>query len=93
MNIDDLQKKGNLHYIRVVTKRVLMASDGTRLRGLAPGQDSFEETSQPWRADGDPVPDFTDLGFETQTYRTDNNVLASEITSRSIDEVVIVKST
>ena len=39
--------KTNFHYTRDMTpKRV--TSGGAHLRGLAPGQDSFEETSLRW---------------------------------------------
>ena len=41
-------EKSNLHYTRGITlKRV--TSDGTHFCGLAPGQQSSEETSQRWR--------------------------------------------
>ena len=46
--------KLNLHYTRRITpKRV--TSCGAHLRGLAPGQHSSEEASQPWRVVGDTV--------------------------------------
>ena len=55
--VDDFwfQIKSNLHYARRITpKRV--TSCGAHLRGLAPGHDSSEETSQQWRVVGDTVP-------------------------------------
>ena len=48
------KRKSNLHCTRGITpKRV--TSSGVHLRGLAPGQNSFEETSQMWRTIGDCV--------------------------------------
>ena len=44
--------------------RSLVASGGTRPRGLAPRQRSSEETSQRWRAVGYTVSDLTGLGME-----------------------------
>ena len=41
---------------------------------------SSEETSQRRRAVGDTVSDLTDPGFKPQITRTDNNVLATELT-------------
>ena len=40
------------------------ASGGAHLRGLAPGQNSFEETSKRWRAVGDTASNLTGLGIE-----------------------------
>ena len=49
-------KKSNLYYIRGITlKRITSA--GAHLRDLTPGQHSFEETLQRWRAVGDIVSD------------------------------------
>ena len=50
------------------------------LRGLAPEQHSSEGTSKRWRAIGDSVSDLTGPRFEPQIFRTDSNVLTSEIT-------------
>ena len=36
----------------------MLRRSGDHLRGLAPGQHSFEETSQRWRAAGDTVSDW-----------------------------------
>ena len=44
------------------------------LCGLAPGQHSFEETSQRWRAVGDTVPDLTGLRIEILTSRTEKDI-------------------
>ena len=61
--------KKNLHYTRGnMPKRV--TSGGVHLRGLAPGQHSFEETSQRWRVVGDTASDLTGPGREPQTSRT-----------------------
>ena len=50
-----IEFKSNLHYThRIKPKRV--TSCGANLRGLAPGQHSFEETSQRWRVVGNTVP-------------------------------------
>ena len=47
-------QKSNLHYARgIALKRE--TSGGAHLRDLGPGRDSFEETSQLWRAVGDTV--------------------------------------
>ena len=51
-------------YSRYYTERVPI--DGANLRHLAPGQHSYEETSQRWRAVGDTVFDLTDPGIEPQ---------------------------
>ena len=48
-------KESNLYYTRGITPK-RETSCGANLRGLAPGQHSFEETSQRWRAVGDTVP-------------------------------------
>ena len=50
-------------------KRV--ASGGTHLLGLPPEQHSYEETSQPWRANGDTVSDLSGPRIKLQTFRTD----------------------
>ena len=44
------------------------------LRVLAPGQHSFEETSQRWRTARDNVSDLTGPGIEPTTFRTDEDV-------------------
>ena len=54
-----------------MSKRVTIG--GAHFRGLAPGQPSFEETSQRWWS----VADLTDPGIEPHTYRTDCNVLSN----------------
>ena len=55
MFIKKSNQKSNLHYTRrIMPKRV--TSCGAHLRGLAPGQNSSEETSQRWRVVGDSVP-------------------------------------
>ena len=65
--------KSNLHYTRVILiKRV--TSGGVHLRSLAPGQHSFEETSQRWRAVGDTVSNLIDPGIEPTTSRADSDV-------------------
>ena len=44
---DYISQKSNLHYTRGSSTPKSVTSDGTHLRGLAPGQHSSEETS--WR--------------------------------------------
>ena len=44
-------------------------------RSLAPGQHSYEETLQRWRAVGDIVSDLTGPGIEAQTSCTDSDEL------------------
>ena len=52
------KKVSNFDDTRAITpKRV--TSGGIRLRSLAPGQQSSEETSQQWRVAGDAVSDMT----------------------------------
>ena len=53
---------------------------------LAPGQNSFKEASQRWRAVGDAVSDLNDPRFEPLTSRTDN-VLTTEVT---VFEILII---
>ena len=52
-----------------------VASNEVHLRGLAPGQHSFEETSQQWRAVGDIVSDFTGPEIESKISRAESDVL------------------
>ena len=67
------KSKSNLHYTRVILiKRV--TSGGVHLRSLAPGQPSFEKTSQRWRAVDDTVSDLIDPGIEPKTSRADSDV-------------------
>ena len=55
------RKKSNIYYNRgITTKRV--TSGGAHLCGLGLEQNSFEETSQRWRAVDDTVSDFDWLG-------------------------------
>ena len=76
-----LATKANLHYTRgIIPKRVM--SGRAHLRGLSPGQHSFEETLQRWRAVGDIVSDLTRRGIEPYTTRTDFVCLTSELTGR-----------
>ena len=78
---DILSNKSNLHRARGITsKRVTRG--WAHVRGLAPGQNIFEETSQRWRAVDDPVSDLTDPVFEPQTSRADSNVLTTQLTGR-----------
>ena len=44
-----------------------MTGGKAHLHGLVPGQHSFEETSQEWRAVGDTVSNFTDRGRSNRT--------------------------
>ena len=61
------------YYTRSVTpKRV--TSGGVHHRVLARGQHSSEETFQRLRAVGDTVSNFTALGIEPHTFRTDRDV-------------------
>ena len=56
-------QKSILHHSRGITsKRV--TSGGAHVRSLAPGQLSFEKTSQQLQPIGDNVSDLTDLGFK-----------------------------
>ena len=59
-------------FSRYYTNRA--ASGGALLRGLAPGQQYSEETSQRWRAVGGTVSYLTDPGIEPQAYRTNSDV-------------------
>ena len=53
-----------------------VTSGVAHFRGLAPGQRSYEETSQRWRAVEDAVwSGLTGPRIEPQTSRTDSNVL------------------
>ena len=52
-----------------------MTSSGDHLRGLAPGQNSLEETSQQWLAGGHTVFNFMGPGMEHQTSRSDSDEL------------------
>ena len=80
INLATIKPKSNLHYTRGITpKRV--TSSGAHLCGLTPGQHSSKETWQRWRAVCDIVSDLTDPGIEPQIYRTDSDVLTSELTS------------
>ena len=68
-------------FIRGITpKRV--TSGRAHLRGLAPGQHSSEETSQRWRAVGHCVSNLTGPGIDTQTFRTESDVLITKLTDR-----------
>ena len=71
----------NLHHTRDITP-MRITSGGAHLRDLAPGQHSSEVTSQRWRAVGDTESDVTNPGIETQTSRTDNDVLKAELIKR-----------
>ena len=46
--------KTNLHYNRGITSK-RATKGGVHLRGLAPGQDGSDETSQRWRAVDDTI--------------------------------------
>ena len=64
--------KSNPRYTLAITpKRV--TSSGVHLRGLAPGQHSFEETSQLWRAVDDTASDLIGLEIEAQNSFIENN--------------------
>ena len=56
-------KKSDLYHTHGITPR-RVTSVVAHLRVVAPGQHSFKETSQRWRAVGDIVSDFTDPGIE-----------------------------
>ena len=71
--------ESNLRYTRGNTPKC-ETSGGTRLRGLALGQHSSEETSQRRRAVGDIVSDLTGPGIESQTSRTNSVCLTTELT-------------
>ena len=66
-------KKSNLHYTPGITP-TRVPSGGAHLRGLAPGQHCFEETSQRWRGVGSTLSDLTDPGIEPQIFRSHSNV-------------------
>ena len=73
----------NLHYTSGITpKRV--TSGGAHLRGLAPGLHSSEETSQRWRVVDDTVSNWTGLGIEPKTSRTESVRLATELTASAL---------
>ena len=69
----------NLHYTRVITRK-RVTSGGVSSSQLKPGQHSFAETSQRWRAVDDTVSDQTDPGTKPQTSCTDSNIF--ELTGR-----------
>ena len=74
--------KLNLQHTRGITlKRV--TSDGAHLCGLAPGQHSFKETLQLWRAIGDTASDLTCPGIKPKTSRIDSDVLHNCANRRS----------
>ena len=80
----------NRHHTRGITlKRV--ASGGVYLRGLAPGLQSSEETSQRRRVVGNTAYDLTGPGFEPQTSLTDSKVLTTEQPGQSL-QIMFVKS-
>ena len=63
-----------LHYTRnITTKRVTFWR--VRLRDLAPGQHSCEETLQRWRAVCETLSDLTSPGIELQTFLTNSDVV------------------
>ena len=75
------KSKSNLHYARGITpKRV--TNGESHLRCFAPGQHSYEETSQRRRAVGDTVSDLTGAGIEPQTSHTHSVCLTTELTIR-----------
>ena len=59
-----------------------VTSGEAHLRDLAPGQHSFEETSQRCRTVGDTVFDLTHPGIEPQNSLIDSNAPTTELTSR-----------
>ena len=68
-NIDDVLQRGvalkgksNLSHTRAITPKRVMSS-GIHLRGLAPGQPSYEETSRQWRDVGNTVCDLIGRGI------------------------------
>ena len=66
-------KKSNLYYTRVVMPQ-RVKSGAIHLRSFAPGQHSFEETSQLWRAASDTVSDLTGPIIKFHTSGTDSDV-------------------
>ena len=69
-----IRKNSNFYYTYGITpKRV--TSGGAHLRGLAPGQYSFEETSERWRVIGDTASDLPGPGNRTPTSRTDSIIV------------------
>ena len=73
--------KSNFHHTRnIAPKRA--TSDGAHLRGFAPGQHSFKETSQWWRAVSDTESALTGPGIKPLTFRTDSLRSATELTGR-----------
>ena len=58
-------------YTRIITPKHVTSGEA-HLRDFAPGQHSFEETSQQWRDVG--VSDMTDMVIQPQTSRHDSDV-------------------
>ena len=74
-----LFKKSNQTFILLVSLilqwyRSVVASVGARPHGLAPGQRSFEKTSQRWQTVGYTVSDLTGQGIEPKTFRIDIDI-------------------
>ena len=82
-------KKSNLHYTRDITPKHV-TSGGIRLRGLAPGQHSSEETSQRWRAVDYTGSDLTSQGMERQTSSADNDVYVNRLVRNTTDRLYFV---
>ena len=59
----------------ITPKRV--TSGGAHFRGLAPGQHSFKETLQRWRAFGDTVSGFTGSEIAFRNFISDGSVLSN----------------
>ena len=76
-------KKSNLDHTRDITPESV-ASGEAHLSDLAPGQHSFEETSQRLRAMGDTVCDLTDLGIKPRPTAPIAMCVTTELTARHI---------
>ena len=71
--------KSNLHYFCIIAPKCV-TSDGAHLCGLSPWRHSSKETLQ--RGVGDTVPNLIAPGVQPQTFRTDVNALATELTGQ-----------
>ena len=70
--------ESNLHYTRFITFAVVQKR-GNEWRGptpqlIAPGQRSYEETLQRWRAVGYSASDSTGLAIERHIFRIDSDI-------------------
>ena len=66
-----------------------VTSGGDHLRNLVPGHHDSEETSQRWRFVGDSAFGLTYPVFEPQIYRTDSNVITTELTGRCMKIILL----